>query len=206
MFAGVVENKGTVLSVEPAGSSLKVVMDTPFSHLEVGEDISINGVRLKVAEFSRQGELGFFIDSETRENTCLGGVGVGYLLNLERASGSKKSPSDAIPQLQGRIAGRAQIVAITNDSNSHTITFEVAKSLAHYCIEGHLTGVHGIFLIPHAISDTPLGRRFQVTMTSPAWSQTNLTRLAVGCCVNVEVHNPEMPGANASEPQPRHLG
>ena len=49
MFSGIIEKVASVLSSEVGGEGMRLVLDTGFSGLELGESIAVNGaLRLTV--------------------------------------------------------------------------------------------------------------------------------------------------------------
>ncbi|MCX7117661.1 MAG: riboflavin synthase [Legionellales bacterium] len=87
MFTGLIETKGKILSNVSAGSAHRLLIETPFVELQVGESISVNGVclTLLVDDTCR---LAFDVSPETLQLTTLGELSVGDEVNLERAMSS----------------------------------------------------------------------------------------------------------------------
>ena len=84
MFTGLVEDIGTVVSLERSAAGACLTISSGLDGLEIGESISINGACQTVASLSARG---FSCDvlAETVRVTDLGRLKTGAKVNLERA-------------------------------------------------------------------------------------------------------------------------
>ncbi len=86
MFTGIIEDIGTVKSVEKTGDSGRICVESSIDtkSISIGESISIDGVCLSVTE---KGTSYFTADvsAETLGLTTLGSLSSGTRVNLERA-------------------------------------------------------------------------------------------------------------------------
>ncbi|HCK92254.1 MAG TPA: riboflavin synthase, partial [Gammaproteobacteria bacterium] len=65
MFTGLVETLGTIQSLQPMGEDLRLIISAPgipWSDVELGDSIAVNGVCLTVVSFVEQG---FAADAST---------------------------------------------------------------------------------------------------------------------------------------------
>ena len=87
MFTGIVEELGTLESVETVGDSARLRIRGPLvtSDARHGESISVNGVCLTVTEFTAGEGFDADVMAETLDRTALGALSPGDPVNLERA-------------------------------------------------------------------------------------------------------------------------
>ena len=83
MFTGLVEELGTVVSID--GGGLVLSAELVLEDLEVKDSICVNGACLTVTSISN-GEISVDIVPETLRRTNLGVLSVGDKINLERAA------------------------------------------------------------------------------------------------------------------------
>lgn len=85
MFTGIIENKGQVLANKNHAGANRLVISSPFTGLQIGESIAVNGVCLTLLPYSMPGELHFDVSPETLRLTQLKHLVPGDAVNLERA-------------------------------------------------------------------------------------------------------------------------
>src|SRR5258708_360689 len=85
MFTGIIEQTGKILSVSDRAGQRKIVVQTRWEDLKLGESISINGVCLTISEITSQTNAQFFLSEETLERSTLGKLEPESKVNLERA-------------------------------------------------------------------------------------------------------------------------
>lgn len=171
MFTGIVEHRGSVLSVERANGGMRIGLDTgPLSGIELGGSIAVNGVCLTGVE-SEVGRVAVDVVSETLARSTLGDLQPGDPVNLERPMRADGRFDGHI--VQGHVDGVGIVVAVEPEGEGKRMRIEVPDALIRYVIEkGSLTvdgvsltvaGVHGdeveIALIPHSLRVTTLGLR-----------------------------------------------
>ena len=85
MFTGIVQGKGTVVSIEIGNEITTFRIQVPSTEgLQIGASVSIDGVCLTATEFS--GEIvSFDVIPETLEKTTLGQLEQGLCVNVERS-------------------------------------------------------------------------------------------------------------------------
>ncbi|CQR48308.1 Riboflavin synthase [Paraliobacillus sp. PM-2] len=86
MFTGIVEEKGTILSVKQQANSLKLVIHakTVLSDVKIGDSIAVNGVCLTVTSFLSD-QFSVDVMPETYRYSSLSQAHTGVEVNLERA-------------------------------------------------------------------------------------------------------------------------
>jgi riboflavin synthase len=87
MFTGIVEERGEVASVVPAGGGVRFTVRASFARsgeIAIGDSVAVNGCCLTVVEIG-DGTLGFDVLAETQRVTSLAGLERGAFVNLERS-------------------------------------------------------------------------------------------------------------------------
>ena len=190
MFTGIIEKQGRILSVEKYNDSLRIVVDSQFYDLALGESIAVNGVCLTVETFTPQGQATFFISPETQDRSNLNTLSLrkDESLNLERALTLQTRISGHL--VQGHVDGIAQLVSyVKQPDKSLLLQFKISNKLARYCIEKGSISLNGVSLTINSIEKTESGDESLIKMTIIPHTAhlTNLPQLEVGSFVNVEV-------------------
>src|ERR1043166_2274226 len=84
MFTGIIERTLKVAAVANTPMFRRLTFESPWSDLQSGESIAINGVCLTVAEIQGN-RLSFDVIKETLDKTNLGLLNAGDEVNVERA-------------------------------------------------------------------------------------------------------------------------
>ena len=174
MFTGLVEEKGSVVSIEPIndGTAIELTVAANVVHADanIGDSIAINGCCLTVIKIDG-GRLSFEAGSETLSRTNLGELETGSPVNLERAM--------AVGQRMGGhyVSGHIDVLATVDQRNEDgqwaefwfRVPSEWTKQMANkgsVAIDGiSLTLVEvqaerfSVALIPHTLAATTLGDR-----------------------------------------------
>lgn len=110
MFTGIIEEKGEVVAVEPAGDSARLSVRGPIvtSDARHGDSIAVNGVCLTVVEV--HGDV-FTVDviKESLDRSSLGALTEGSAVNLERAVRADQRLGGHI--VQGHVDGTAVLLS-----------------------------------------------------------------------------------------------
>ena len=199
MFTGIVEATGEVLAAETTTDGRRLRIAVPFSSLEHGQSIAVNGVCLTVEEYDVDesgGWMAVFLAAETIERTYLGTLGAGDAINLERAM-----PADG--RLDGHVVqghvdgtgtvraidrmGDADVPAATYDGD-WAYTFSLPSSLAKYVVEKGSIAIDGISLTVAEVKATREdGGRLTVAIVPTTYAETTLSAKSVGDPVHYEV-------------------
>lgn len=182
MFTGIVEALGTVTAIAENGSAARLSISSPSLGTDLihGESIAVNGVCLTVAAHD-----GASWDADlmrvTRETSTLGGIVVGSVVNLERATKADGRLGGHI--MQGHVDGVATLIARDSQPEWDNLTFSVPADLARYVVRKGSIALNGVSLtIADLTADAVTVSLIPTTLT-----ETNLGRLNVGDTVNVEV-------------------
>ncbi len=123
MFTGIVEERGEVVAVreDDGGRRLRIAADEVGEDLAHGQSISVSGVCLTVEDWGPVADLDVetaagdtwfevFLTAETLEVTYLGEVGVGHVVNLERAMPADGRLDGHV--VQGHVDATTEVVEI----------------------------------------------------------------------------------------------
>ncbi len=187
MFSGIIEDLGRVRAVEPGAQSVRLLLQSGFADLALGESVAVNGVCLTVADLDASGLAGFFVSPETLARTSLGVLREGGRVNLERAVTPSTRLSGHI--VQGHVDGTAILAAVEALGDAWSLTLELPDALRRYCVEKGSITLDGISLTINAILPAASPGRFGLSlMIIPhTWDHTTLGTLAPGASLNVEV-------------------
>lgn len=190
MFSGIIERLGTVRSLARRDQAMDLTVGTGFPDLELGESVAVNGVCLTVVTFDSAGEASFHVSGESLDRTALDRLQAGTKVNLERAVAASTRLSGHI--VQGHVDGVGAVAGIGKAGDSHLLRIFVPQALRRYVVEKGSITFDGISLTVNELHDgiTHDGRAgFEVGLTiiPHTWEQTDLSTLAVGTRVNVEV-------------------
>ncbi len=173
MFTGIVEEVGQVLAIEVGDGSarLHVGARTVVEDTRVGDSIAVDGCCLTATSFPGDG---FTADLmlETLRATALGRLGVGDLVNLERAMRADARLGGHL--VQGHVDGVGRILGRDELPGTVVLSIQAPPEVARYLVaKGSVTvsgtsltvvdvdgdGVFTLGLIPHTLAATNLGVR-----------------------------------------------
>lgn len=182
MFTGLIEEVGTVATVQPNsnGSRLAVCAQKVLENLRIGDSIAVDGVCTTVISFDK---ASFTIEAspETLRRTTFNRLRPKNSVNLERPL----TPDSRIGghYVTGHVDGLAKLIAKAPEGISSVFWFEVeSDALAQYLVPKGSVAVSGISLTVNAVE----GRRFSVAIIPHTLTHTNLGDLAPGESINVE--------------------
>ena len=182
LFTGIVEEKGTVESIEDLGDALKVriAAEQVLADSDLGASISVNGICLTVAQ---RGDSWFEADvmAETMRRTSLAGAHAGSTVNLERAARVDSRLGGHI--VQGHVDGTGTIAAIEPSEQWTVMRIDVPEDLTRYMVEKGSITVDGVSLTIVSIATD----HFTISLIPTTLTETNLGTRQVGDVVNIEV-------------------
>jgi riboflavin synthase len=172
MFTGIVSQIGEVVSVEPDGAVLRLVLACSYDPetIALGASIACSGICLTVTgvEIGANGrtQIGFDLGPETLAVTTAGSWGIGTALNLERALKVGDELGGHI--VSGHVDGVARILGREDLGEAVHFTFAVPPELARFiapkgsvCLDGTSLTVNVVdgmrftsMLIPHTLAVT----------------------------------------------------
>ena len=181
MFTGIIEEIGTILSVQKGSKSARLTIQGAlvFDDLKLGDSVAINGVCLTATSLS--GRV-FTADvmRETLSRSNLGELRAGSRVNLERAMLSGGRFGGHI--VSGHIDGTGQISRMDMDDNAVWVTIEAAAEILKYITEKGSITIDGISLTVARVDE----KSFAVSVIPHTGRETTLLDKAVGSTVNLE--------------------
>ena len=182
MFTGIVEERGTVASVEPLTNAERIAIrgSVALESVRPGDSIAVNGVCLTVVEI---GPDSFTADvmEETLKRSSLGNAGVGSEVNLERAARLDSRLGGHL--VQGHVDGTGQVLVIEPDPHWTLMRISLPSGLGRYVVEKGSITVDGVSLTVVSVDD----EGFSVSLIPTTLAETTLGSRRVGDTVNLEV-------------------
>ena len=172
MFTGIIEELGSVRSIEDRGPNARIVITARVvtEGTNHGDSISVNGVCLTALDV-RPDSFAADVSMETLARSTLGTLQPGTAVNLERAVTPATRLGGHI--VQGHVDGRGQLADVEDHGESWTIKIAYPKEIGRYLVFKGSVAVDGssltlvnveperfsIALIPHTLEVTTLGQR-----------------------------------------------
>lgn len=183
MFTGIIESLGHIVSVEPRGGDVRMVIAADGVYLAdtaLGDSVAVSGICLTVRE---KLDTGFAADLsvETLQATSSGRWTAGRRVNLEKALTPHKPLGGHL--VSGHVDGLGRLVEKHEDARSWRMRFEVPAELAKYIARKGSITIDGISLTVNDVE----ARHFGVNIIPHTLSQTTLGDLQPGDAVNLEV-------------------
>ena len=182
MFTGIIEEIGTVESIQMAGNSGRLRLRAPLvcADLHEGDSVSVNGVCLTAVEL-RGASFDADASPETLRRSSLRSLQPGGLVNLERALLPTSRLGGHI--VQGHVDATGEVVAAQplGDGN-WWLSVRYPAELDRYLVSKGSVAVDGISLTIASIEDSVFG----VAIIPHTWSHTNLRARRPGDVVNLE--------------------
>jgi riboflavin synthase len=181
MFTGIIEELGTVSSVEVLEDSIRLGIKGNLvrEDLSQGESVSVNGVCLTAAEVTPEG---FVADVmlETLNRSSLSGIAEGERVNLERAmSGAGRFGGHVV---QGHVDGVAEIISREPSANWEVVKVRIPSELSKYVVHKGSITFDGVSLTVNDIS----GDVVSLSLIPETLRLTTLGTKQVGNKLNVE--------------------
>jgi riboflavin synthase len=181
MFTGIIEELGTVASLEVLEDSIRLGIKGSLvrEDLAQGESVSVNGVCLTAAEVTPEG---FIADVmlETLNRSSLSGIAEGERVNLERAmSGAGRFGGHVV---QGHVDGVAEIISREPSANWEVVKVRIPSELSKYVVHKGSITFDGVSLTVNDIS----GDVVSLSLIPETLRLTTLGTKQVGDKLNVE--------------------
>jgi riboflavin synthase len=182
MFTGIIEELGSVRSIEERGENARIVISAHVvtEGTNHGDSISVNGVCLTALDIHPD-SFAADVSKETLARSTLGKLKSGAPVNLERAVTPTTRLGGHI--VQGHVDARGQFAGVEDHGESWTIKIAYPKEIARYLVFKGSVAVEGISLTIAGLTRD----YFEVAIIPKTWEVTNLSRLKPGDDVNLEV-------------------
>jgi len=181
MFTGLIAEVGLVSALErdEQGASIEIRSGLGAS-LHEGDSIAVDGVCLTATDV-RDGSFRAQAMNETLARSSLGGLRAGSPVNLELALRASDRLGGHI--VQGHVDGVATVRAIRPEGFARVLELECEPRLLRYLVLKGSVALDGVSLTVSGLDE----RGFAVSLIPETLARTNLSQLAQGAAVNVEV-------------------
>jgi riboflavin synthase len=182
MFTGIIEELGSVRSVEERGENARIVISARLvtDGTNHGDSISVNGVCLTALDVQPD-SFAADVSKETLKRSTLGSLRPGSPVNLERAVTPATRLGGHI--VHGHVDARGRFTVVEDHGESWTVRIAYPKEIGRYLVFKGSVAVEGISLTIAGLSDD----HFEVAIIPKTWEVTNLSHLKPGDEVNLEV-------------------
>ena len=180
MFTGLVQDVGTVQSVERTGDGARLRVDTQLSNeLALGDSIAVNGCCL-TATATADGQFETEAMNQTLEVTALDGVEQGGRVNLELAMKASDRLGGHI--VQGHVDGVGTVSSVTDDGFARRVRVDLPTQLLRYVVDKGSITLNGVSLTVADLGDSWA----EVSLIPESLERTNLGEAQPGSKLNVE--------------------
>lgn len=182
MFTGIIEELGSVVSMERRGDGarLQIGCSTVLSDAFAGASIAVNGVCLTAVDL-RPDSFAADVAPETIARTNLGDLRSGRRVNLERPVPPAGRLGGHI--VQGHVDGTGEFMGLAPLGNGNWwLRIGVPPDLEHYLVWKGSVAIDGISLTIASIENRLLG----VTIIPHTFEQTTLGCYEPGARINLE--------------------
>lgn len=182
MFTGIIEELGSVRSIEERGENARIVISAGIvtEGTNHGDSIAVNGVCLTALDVQPD-SFAADVSRETLLRSTLGRLQPGAPVNLERSVTPATRLGGHI--VQGHVDARGQFAGVEDHGESWTLRIKYPPEIARYLVFKGSVAVEGISLTIAALTD----EYFEIAIIPKTWEVTNLSHLKPGDDVNLEV-------------------
>jgi riboflavin synthase len=180
MFTGLIQDIGTVESVDAGGDGARLRIATSLgADVALGDSVAVNGVCLTATAADA---AGFETEAmnQTLAVTALGTVEVGTRVNLELAMRASDRLGGHI--VQGHADGVGEVVAVAGDGFARRVRVALAPDLLRYAVDKGSITLGGVSLTIAELG----GEWVEVSLIPETLERTNLGELTPGSKLNVE--------------------
>jgi riboflavin synthase len=182
VFTGIIEELGLVEAVEQLPDSARLTVRGPLvtSDAEHGGSIAVNGVCLTAVELA-DGAFTADVMRETLDRSCLGELGAGDTVNLERPVRLQDRLGGHL--VQGHVDGVGTVRTRIPGDRWDVVRIALPSGLRRYVVEKGSITVDGISLTVSAVGED----WFEVSLIPTTLKLTTLGTKEPGSRVNLEV-------------------
>jgi riboflavin synthase len=181
MFTGLVQDVGTVESLESSGEGARLRIATSLgAEIGLGDSISVDGACLTAVAAD---ERGFETEAmnQTLAVTALRRLEPGTRVNLELAMKAGERLGGHI--VQGHVDGVATVLSVSEDGFARRVRISLPAEIVRYVIDKGSVALAGISLTVAALGEDWL----EVSLIPETLERTTLGAAAPGDEMNVEV-------------------
>ena len=190
MFTGLIQETGSVLSVERRGGVHHITIHAPSlaARLQTGDSIAVSGVCLTALAIAPNGQPDRFeadLAEETVRRTSLSQLAPGTKVNLELPTPAGTPLGGHV--VQGHVDGVGRLLALKpvspgNEKTDWWLEIEVPEGIRPYVVEKGSIAIEGISLTVARWD----GERVSVAIIPHTYAHTNLCTHRPGDLVNLE--------------------
>ncbi|MDQ3632740.1 MAG: riboflavin synthase [Actinomycetota bacterium] len=181
MFTGLVEDLGTVETVETTPDGARLTVGTRLAaQLGAGDSVAVNGVCLTAVELTA-GAFAADVMNETLGRSSLGAAADGSRVNLELALRADGRLGGHV--VQGHVDGVGTVCEVRRDGLARWVTICAGLDLLRYVVEKGSIAIDGVSLTATRVDD----ERFSVSLIPETLARTTLGGAERGTRVNLEV-------------------
>jgi riboflavin synthase len=183
MFTGIIQDLGSIRSLEPRGGDLRLgiaVGSIDLGRQRIGDSIAVSGVCLTVIAL----EPPVFYADVSRETlglTTLGETRAGRRVNLEPALRAGDPLGGHL--VSGHVDGIATVLERSGDARSQRLRLRAPPELARYLARKGSVALDGVSLTVNAVAGTD----FDINLVPHTLAVTTLDELTPGARVNIEI-------------------
>jgi riboflavin synthase len=182
VFTGLVEDLGTVTTVESTTDGVRIAISSPLAReLSEGDSVAVNGVCLTATGLCNGELFGADVMNETLRRSSLSELQAGSRVNLELPVKPQSRLGGHI--VQGHVDGVGAVGAIADDGFARRVTIEADPALLRYVVEKGSITVDGVSLTVASVD----GTSFDVSLIPETLERTTLGATEEGTPVNLEV-------------------
>jgi riboflavin synthase len=180
MFTGIVESTGSLTRVGGSGDGFVAAVHAPFSGLQLGESVAVNGVCLTVSRLLPDG-FGADVSAETSRRTTLGRLPEPAEVNLERALSLGARLGGHL--VSGHVDAVARVIRTESVGEALLVEVQPPPALARYVAEKGSVTLDGVSLTVNRVS----AESFELMLVPHTLAVTTLQRVRRGSELNLEV-------------------
>jgi riboflavin synthase len=180
MFTGLIQDVGTVESVEAGAAGARLRVGTALAgEIAAGDSVAVDGACLTATSV---GADGFEVEAMNRtlEVTALGRLEPGGRVNLELAMRASDRFGGHV--VQGHVDGVGEVVAVGEDGFARRLRVELPGELLRYAIDRGSVTLDGVSLTIAALGEGWV----EVSLIPETLERTTLGEAEVGRRLNVE--------------------
>ncbi|MBO9533773.1 MAG: riboflavin synthase [Solirubrobacteraceae bacterium] len=181
MFTGLIQDLGSVASIDRIGGGARLVIRTPLgAQLAPGDSIAVNGVCLTAIDPTADG---FAADAipQTLDNSTTGALAPDAPVNLELAMRAEDRLGGHL--VQGHVDSVGTVAWVRDEDLGKRVAIDVPEHLKDFIVDRGSITLNGVSLTVAAIN----GVRVEVALIPETLERTTFGTAEPGSRINVEV-------------------
>jgi riboflavin synthase len=180
LFTGLIEDLGTVESVERTDEGARLRITSPLAgELALGDSIAVNGCCLTATAVG-DGDFETEAMNQTLTVTALSDIDEGSKVNLELAMKAGERLGGHI--VQGHVDGVGTVASVTEDGFARRLRLELPPELLRYVVDKGSVTLSGVSLTVAELGETWA----EVSLIPETLERTSLGEAQAGSQINIE--------------------